>query len=313
MEHSLGALTKASRTTRQRFYGWTHLRSVKERPIPVHQLHAHTSTLVRVEPIRPARAEVRNGVHRHEFHELFLFSKGSGTHMIDLHTYPVRVPCVHWVSPGQVHQLVRSADMEGLVVMFAAEAASFEGHQALTFLFSNTHRGPSLGLDAARHDELMRLAQGLAHELQQGDGPLDGIARSLLSVILLKVAHWASSSQPSNDLPVVDQDPVVRFLALLEERFLTARKVQDYAGELNLSADHLNELVKRRTGRTTSACIHERLLLEAKRLLLHADLSVKEVGYALQFADPAYFNRWFKKMQGSAPATYRADIREKYK
>jgi len=55
------------------------------------------------------------------------------------------------------------------------------------------------------------------------------------------------------------------------------------------------------------------LLLEAKRLLLHADLSVKEVSHALLMEDPAYFNRMFKKATGMTPVEYRTHIREKYK
>ena len=73
---------------------------------------------------------------------------------------------------------------------------------------------------------------------------------------------------------------------LLEEHYLQERRVGDYAARLAMTADHLNELVKKRQGRTASRLIQDRLHLEAKRLLLHADLSVKEVGYALNMKDP---------------------------
>jgi AraC-like DNA-binding protein len=58
--------------------------------------------------------------------------------------------------------------------------------------------------------------------------------------------------------------------------------------------------------------IHDRLLLEARRLLLHGEQSIKEVGYALNLQDPAYFARWFRKADGRTPAEYRQHIREKY-
>jgi AraC-like DNA-binding protein len=47
-------------------------------------------------------------------------------------------------------------------------------------------------------------------------------------------------------------------------------------------------------------------------LLLYADLSIKEVGYALNMKDPAYFTRWFHKAAGMTPVAYREHIREKY-
>jgi YesN/AraC family two-component response regulator len=55
------------------------------------------------------------------------------------------------------------------------------------------------------------------------------------------------------------------------------------------------------------------MLLEAKRLLLHSTLSVKESGYTIGMKDPAYFTRWFKKLEGVSPGEFRTSIRDRYK
>ncbi|MFN9958651.1 MAG: helix-turn-helix domain-containing protein, partial [bacterium] len=89
---------------------------------------------------------------------------------------------------------------------------------------------------------------------------------------------------------------------MVEHGYLEARQVAHYAQRLAITGDHLNTLVRERLGRTASGVIHDRLLLEAKRLLLHGDMSIKEVGYALGMKDPAYFTRWFSKAEGVAPA-----------
>jgi AraC family transcriptional activator of pobA len=83
-----------------------------------------------------------------------------------------------------------------------------------------------------------------------------------------------------------EHDPVRHFQDLVERGYLEERQVSQYADKLAISADHLNELVKKRLGRTASAVIHDRLLLEAKRLLLHSERSVKEVGYLLEHEGP---------------------------
>jgi len=98
---------------------------------------------------------------------------------------------------------------------------------------------------------------------------------------------------------------VRRFLELLEHHFLSERQVAHYAGQLSLTPDHLNELVKERLGRTASLVVQERLLLEAKRLLVHGGHSIKEVADALNMQDPAYFTRWFRKMEGTTPVQFR--------
>ncbi len=58
--------------------------------------------------------------------------------------------------------------------------------------------------------------------------------------------------------------------------------------------------------------IHQRLILEAKRLLLHSTISAKEVAYSLNFNDPSYFSRFFKTNTGFSPEGFRKEIRKKY-
>jgi AraC family transcriptional activator of pobA len=51
--------------------------------------------------------------------------------------------------------------------------------------------------------------------------------------------------------------------------------------------------------------VHERLLLEAKRDLAYAQLSVKEIALTLGFADAAYFTRFFTRHTGLSPRRFR--------
>lgn len=286
---------------------------MKEATIPVHHLPKRSRIPTRVEHIEPTTTAVNNGVHRHDFHELFFFATGTGEHMIDLEQFTVETPCVHVVAPGQVHQLERSADMQGLVVMFGTEAHLGLGHAARTELFASTDGTATFPLDPARLQEAQALVQLMETELDNSQGPVAEIVEGYLGILLIKCAHWAREARPQSSAFTETVDVVRRFQELVERGFLDERQVNHYAEQLAVSPDHLNELVKERTGRTASKVIQDRLLLEAKRLLLHADQSIKEVGYALNMTDPAYFTRWFSKMEGHTPAAYREHIRELYK
>lgn len=280
--------------------------------IPVHHLPVRARIPTRVEHIRPSDAPVRNGVHRHDFHELFFFGRGTGQHMIDLAQHEVGAPCVHLVGPGQVHGLDRSADMEGSVVMFATDAQLGGGHAARAELFGNAEAPTSFSISTAQLEEAMALVRAMEDELTRTTGPVAEVVEGYLGILLIKCAHWARMDNGGTVQRSESQDPVRRFMDLVERGFITERSVTHYAGELAISAGHLNELVKKRLGKSASDVIQERLLLEAKRLLLHADLSVKEISHHLCVEDPAYFNRLFKKATGSTPLEYRATIREKY-
>ncbi|MDQ3073368.1 MAG: helix-turn-helix transcriptional regulator [Bacteroidota bacterium] len=98
----------------------------------------------------------------------------------------------------------------------------------------------------------------------------------------------------------------------MESDFTRQQKPVTYAEHLGISEKHLNELSKTYTGKKISEVIHERLMLEAKRLLLHSALSVKEIGYFLSFEDPSYFTRFFKRKAGKSPARFRNEIRKAY-
>ncbi|NPA08854.1 MAG: helix-turn-helix domain-containing protein, partial [Chlorobi bacterium] len=49
----------------------------------------------------------------------------------------------------------------------------------------------------------------------------------------------------------------------------------------------------------------QRIFLEAKRLLLFTDKSVKEITYELGFEDVSYFSNFFKRLSGNTPVSFK--------
>lgn len=70
--------------------------------------------------------------------------------------------------------------------------------------------------------------------------------------------------------------------------------IQTYANELNITPNHLNKLVKKETGKTTSEIIREITILEAKVLLLQTNLTINEISIELGYDDTSNFSRIFK-------------------
>ena len=103
------------------------------------------------------------------------------------------------------------------------------------------------------------------------------------------------------------------FLELLERQFpvespnnpLKMKTAKDYAQSLSIHVNHLNHSVKEITGKPTSAHICERIITEAKALLKSTDWSIAEIGYALGFEYPTYFNNYFKRYTEITPTVFR--------
>ena len=103
------------------------------------------------------------------------------------------------------------------------------------------------------------------------------------------------------------------FLELLERQFpidenhqaLGLRSASDFSSQLNVHVNHLNRAVKDTTEKTTSQIIAERVLQEAKILLMHSAWSVSEIAYALGFTEVSHFNNFFKKHVQLSPLKFR--------
>ncbi|MEP7255895.1 MAG: helix-turn-helix domain-containing protein [Ferruginibacter sp.] len=101
------------------------------------------------------------------------------------------------------------------------------------------------------------------------------------------------------------QDLFNSFLKLVSQHFLSIRKVADYAAMLHVSPDHLNKVIRSNADKTASELIDEMLVMEAKAYLLHSKMSVSEIAYKLEFADPSHFNKFFKKISNCTPLEFR--------
>jgi AraC family transcriptional activator of pobA len=103
------------------------------------------------------------------------------------------------------------------------------------------------------------------------------------------------------------------FIELLDRQFpidtpktaLKLKTANDFAANLSVHVNHLNSSVRKITGKTTTTHISERLINEAKALLLHTDWNVSEIAYSLGFEYPTYFNNFFKKQTGYTPLSVR--------
>jgi AraC-like DNA-binding protein len=88
---------------------------------------------------------------------------------------------------------------------------------------------------------------------------------------------------------------------LLESNYLQVRNTDFYAGKLGISSKRLNQILKDKLDKTGTQLIHDRIILESKRLIIHSESTIKEIAYDLGFSDRPYFSRFFKKQTGQTP------------
>jgi len=96
-----------------------------------------------------------------------------------------------------------------------------------------------------------------------------------------------------------------RFRQLLDENYRDHWNVGDYARALAVSPSKLNRMCQQFAGQSALEVIHDRLVLEARRLLLYTDGSVSTIADELGFNDPGYFCRFFRRYVNQSPLRFR--------
>jgi AraC family transcriptional activator of pobA len=91
------------------------------------------------------------------------------------------------------------------------------------------------------------------------------------------------------------------------------KSASSYAEMLNVSSHHLTRTVKEMVEKNTSDLIAEPVILEAKRVLIHAAQSYAEIAYAMGCEDYSYFTRLFKKRTGEIPSAFQDRYRQNVK
>ena len=101
-----------------------------------------------------------------------------------------------------------------------------------------------------------------------------------------------------------------KFTQLIKTHVKKERSVLFYADKLGVPVNLLTTLCKEVYGITPKKFIAMASVNEAKVLLKHTGLSIKEIAYELNFEESSNFVRFFKTAAGMAPAQYREHVNE---
>ena len=252
-------------------------------------------------------------VHRHDrFVQLHYLASGEIRLYLEEEHYQARAPLLFLTPPTVPHAFITGADADGHVLTLRQELArawlAEAGQSTLDAPFC-----VELGaLPEETADIGRRLPLRLAQLQQEGEArrPGAGLAqRALTQLILIDVLRLAE--QPRLDggrrrAPRGDLQLYHRFNALIESHYREHWALERYAAELGVSAARLNDICRRLADLPSKQLAYDRLLQEAKRLLIFSNASVHAIAYELGFKDPAYFSRFFQRQTGLTPSGYRA-------
>ncbi|MGN8067791.1 helix-turn-helix domain-containing protein [Mucilaginibacter sp. 22184] len=137
----------------------------------------------------------------------------------------------------------------------------------------------------------------------------------LLFLYVLECIHGALKlhPEPENKSSTASARLANSFRSLLAGQFPLAypnqqvglRTPQQFAEKLAVHTNSLNRALKEATGKTTTQLINERLMLEARALLVHSNWTISQISSSLGFEEPTHFARAFRAYSGHSPSSLR--------
>jgi AraC family transcriptional activator of pobA len=249
--------------------------------------------------------------HKHTFYHLVLFTEGAGTHAIDFQNFPVKPYQIYFMIPGQVHSWGFEGDVDGYVINFSVPFFQ-------SFLLQPDYLEQFPFFNGESHDQVIDIPQKLQKEVIQlfdqivAESELPGrlaldMVRSLMLQVFINLSRLTLPQHSNNTTPY-NYTLLRNFQKLIEKNYTTLKLPKDYAALLYITPNHLNALCNDVLDISAGEVIRNRIVLEAKRLLVNLGLTISEVADQLNFADYSYFTKYFKKQTGVTPEEFRKQI-----
>lgn len=172
-------------------------------------------------------------------------------------------------------------------------------------LFFGTQDLPIITIPAEQERKFELLLEVILEEFRTVDNIQGDMLQMLLKRLIIICTRLAKEQHIVRELNDGQIDTIRQFNVLVDKHFRTLRKVKDYADLLHKSPKTLSNLFSTYNQQSPQQIIQERVVLEAKRLILFSDKQTQEIAYDLGFEDPAYFSRFFKKQAGLTPSAFR--------
>jgi AraC family transcriptional activator of pobA len=240
--------------------------------------------------------------HKHDFFLFMLFEQGRGTHTIDFVDHQVKDKQLHLLFPEQIHKwdLLDETHAHQLMISRSVFETLANSLRFSLMLYQNY---PVINLSAEAYEKILYEFRHIKSELANTT-VLWEIIHARIRLIALMISQEAEAI--FNNQTVYQTKPVLfKYLSLIDTYYKKEKLVAFYADQLNISPNYLNILCKKHFHVSATSLIHERLILEAKRILLTTERPIKAIAFDLGFYDVAYFSKFFKNQTRLTPRAFR--------
>ena len=259
---------------------------------------------------------------------LFLCKSGSVTLSIDDIEYHIhKNSIIVYFSYSSLHIISHTSNLRGTLI-----GANLETIQPMLYNVSNFNalfvikQAPYQEISDTQFKALnqhITLLKDIASKVEEEqinpsshhNQPVIEIARKqaeLLSYsLMLEVLQCYTNVTPNGRAFSRKDEVLQKFVTQLYRNYRTQHEVRYYAEQQFLTTRYFSSIIKECSGKSPTQWIATALLVEARNLLSHTNMTIKEISDALNFPNQSYFGKWFKNLTTLSPLDFRKGLPEK--
>ena len=255
----------------------------------------------------PTFSIVPNHPYRNPLNIGVYCTSGSGKGRINTKVFDLTQNSLMIVMPGQITELIDVSDDFNATYIIMTD--SFTNSLGIGNTFSLKQvvaSSPYIYLEERAKDSLENYLTMCRNLIPQKSNPhrLE-ILQLLTRAFFLGLGYFIHKVEKLNNVESRSNEITKKFIELVEEHYSRHRELSFYAGKLNLTAKHLSRTVKETSGKHATEWIEKHVILDAITQLLSTNTSIKEIAYKLNFPSQSCFGKYFLRITGVSPATYR--------
>lgn len=238
---------------------------------------------------------------------------GKGAKLVaDFTEFDVASPSLFFIGPNQYLHVKEVGQQTCQFIYYNRDFYCIQIHDDEVacdgLLYNNVYNMPLVTLQTAETSFYNYLYEQISTEFALNDTSLEEMVRTYLKQIFIKAVRSWKKQNLEKELVNHDKDLAFfrKFTVLVDAHYTEKHTVADYADVMHIAPKTITNKFKKLNLPQPNEIIKNRIVLQAKRLLVHTNMSAKEIGYQLGYEDPAYFTRLFTIKTGESPTAYRS-------
>lgn len=265
---------------------------------------------VHAEPLE-SRSKMYNWEIKEHLHtdlvQLFVIDHGDGILVSEKKEMVIAGPSIVFIPTNTLHGFIFQDNIKGEVITFSDFFLENILKQNQKIILELNHlQCFNFEMCNTLFEQIKTLKEMIANELNQENIEKRSFINSLfqtLFLVLFRVNQIQKTSAEETDNKTLKYFQI--FQKSIKRDSTDTKTISQYAKEIGITTMHLNRVCKSVSNKSPIKIIHEQLIAEAKKYLLHTSYSISEISFFLNINDPAYFTRLFKKNVGVSPSDFR--------